>query len=139
MTTFNVTVVFSGGALGQVYDTEVIEDAALRDRLRLGESMSGGLMFETDDDMLVVMDDFEALTSQVLRDLPAALRSGQGLTIELYHHRSQAKVMLEGETVSFDFGDASALAAPRDTVLAALDLAAARLAQIRDLVRPPAA
>lgn len=139
MTSFSVTVFFFGGGISTFYDTEVIEDAALRDRLNLGDGMSGGLMFEAGPNMLLLDDDFDALTKQMLADLPAALRAGSGRTIRLYHNASAVEVTLQGDAVTFDFGNGTVMTAPRDSVLAALDAAAARLAQIRELVKPAVA
>jgi hypothetical protein len=137
MTTFTVTVFLFGEGIDRHYDVEVIDDDALRKRLDLAEGMSGGLKFATEDNLVLVDDDFDALTNQVLVALPAALREGNGLAIELYHDGGVIEVTLDGDTVTFDFGN-TVLTAPRGTVLAALDDAAARLAKIRDLVGPEA-
>lgn len=131
MSAFTVDTFFFGRGIERFDGTEVLADAHLLAELGLTDGMAGGLTFSTSNSQVLVDDDFDALTAQVLVELPQALRQGRGKTIELHVANDRFDVTLQGDAVTFDFGDGRVMTEPLAEVLTALETAADRLTQIR--------
>ncbi len=134
MSAFTVEIFFLGRGIERFDEAEVLADPALMARLDLAKGMSGGLTFANDESRLLIDDDFDPFTAQILVELPQALRQGQGKTIELRDGGGRFDVALAGDQVTFDFGEGTVMTEPLPEVLAALDAAAGRLAGIRAAV-----
>jgi hypothetical protein len=131
MSEFTVDTFYFGRGIERFHGTELLADPALIAQLGLDKGMAGGLTFSTSDSQILIDDDFDTLTKQMLVELPQALRQGHGKRIELPVSNDAFEVTLQGDEVSFDFGDGRVMTEGLAEVLAALEAAAQGLAKIR--------
>ena len=131
MAKFTVNTFFFGNGTERFDDIEVLADLDLIKRLNLASGMSGGLTFTTDKNMILVDDDFDFLTNQLLIELPQDLRRGHGKTIELVLANDRFDITLANDMVTFEFGNGVIMTEPLLDTLSMLTVAANRLVQIR--------
>ncbi len=131
---FKVTVFVFGSGIERFYDTELLEDPALRASLAAKIGVSGGLLIECDLNEVMFDDDFGHLVQSLLIEAPVALRAGQDYGMELRYSPGRIDLTGKGDEVTFTLTDSRPISAPRAAVIQGLEDAAARYARLSALL-----